>query len=135
MCPKNETADLINAHILQNVFGTSKFYTSVGDAVHIENEGGATKLLYPSKYLNSMNIPGIPPHKLKVKIGVPVVLFLNLNLIGGLCNGTRMIVNQLLTRVIEKKIITGTRIGEKVFLPQIVLTVKEEKILFVFKRK
>ena len=63
------------------------------------------------------------------------MLLRNLNLTGGLCNGTRIIVTQLLSHVIETKIITRTRIGEKVFLPRIVLTDKDEKMPFVFKRK
>ena len=88
-----------------------KFYTSVDDAVPLGNDGGATELLYPLEYLNSINLPGIPPHRLEVKIGVPVMLLRNLNLTGGLCNGTRMIVKQLLSRVIETKIINDTRIG------------------------
>lgn len=135
VCPKNETTDLINAQILEKIPGNSYIYTSVDEAVPIGNDGGATELLYPIEYLNSMKFPGIPPHEFHVKIGCPVMLLRNLNLAGGLCNGTRMIISQLLTRVIEAKIITGTRIGQKVFLPRILLTVKEEKMPFTFKRK
>ena len=125
VCPKNETADQLNAQILETISGTSHFYTSVDEAVPIGNDGGATELLYPLEYLNSMKFPGISPHKLEIKIGVPVMLLRNLNLTGG----------QMLTRVIEAKIITGTRVGQKVFLPRILLTVKEETMPFVFKRK
>ena len=62
------------------------------------------------------------------------MLLRNLNLTRSLCNGTRMLISQLLTRVIEAKIIIGTRVSEKFVLPRIVLTVKEEKMQFVFKR-
>ncbi|GJY43869.1 DNA helicase [Tanacetum coccineum] len=39
---------------------------------------------------------------------------INLNLAGGLCNGTRMIVTQLMSKFIEVQIITRTRVGEKI---------------------
>lgn len=41
-----------------------------------------------------------------------------------------MIVTQLLTKIVEAKIITGTRIAQKVFLPRITLTSKDEKLPF-----
>ncbi|PWA98889.1 DNA helicase [Artemisia annua] len=135
VCPKNETADLINAQILDKVSGPSQFYLSVDEAVPVGNDGGASELLYPIEYLNSMKFPGIPPHRLEMKIGSPVMLLRNLNLTGGLCNGTRMIISQLLSKVIEAKIISGVRIGQKVFLPRIILSVKEENMPFTFKRK
>ena len=99
------------------------------------NDGGATELLYPPEYLNSMDFPSMPQHLLSLKIGTPIMLLRNLNLIGGLCNGTRLIVTQLLQRVIEAKIITGTRVSQKVFLPRIVLTHNDDTIPFTFKRK
>lgn len=98
VCPKNDTNDIINARILQQVSGTSEFYTSVDNAIPIRNDEAATKLLYPDDYLNSMNFSRIPLHSLEVKIGVPIMPMRNLNLTGGLCNGTRMIVTKLLTR-------------------------------------
>ncbi|TVU21884.1 hypothetical protein EJB05_31555, partial [Eragrostis curvula] len=44
---------------------------------------------------------GIPPHKLVLKVGAPVMLLRNLNQSAGLCNGTRLIITQLGDRVIE----------------------------------
>lgn len=63
------------------------------------------------------------------------MLLRNLNLAGGLCNGTRMIVTQMLTKIIEARIVTGTRMSEKVFIPRILLIEKDEKLPFIFKRK
>ncbi|GJU46218.1 putative ribonuclease H-like domain-containing protein [Tanacetum coccineum] len=99
------------------------------------NDGGETELLYPSEYLNSLHLTGFPPHRLELKVGAPIILLRNLNLIGGLCNGTRMIVTQLLTNVIEARIITGTRIMEKVFIPRIPLINRDLQMPFNFKRK
>ena len=63
------------------------------------------------------------------------MLLRNLNLAGGLCNGTRMIVTKIYSKHIEAKIITGIRMSEKVYLPRIVLVNKDENLPFIFKRK
>ena len=39
--------------------------------------------------LNSFNVPGNPPHKLKLKEGAVVTVMRNLSMEGGLVNGTR----------------------------------------------
>ena len=92
-------------------------------------------MLYPPEYLNTFKFPGLPPHKLQLKVGVPIMLLRNVNLEGGLCNGTRMIVTNLMSKVIEAEIITGTRIGERVYIPRIPLTHKDPNYPFIFKRK
>ncbi|XP_071739259.1 uncharacterized protein [Rutidosis leptorrhynchoides] len=111
VCPKNETVDTINNMILKNIEGLQKNYTSCDTATPYSSDGGQTELLYPTEYLNSQNFPGLPPHELCLKIGVLIILLQNLNVVGGLCNGTRMIVTQLLSNLIEGEIITGTRVG------------------------
>ena len=45
-----------------------------------------------------------------------------------------MIVTHLMSRLIEAQIITGTRVGEKVFIHRISLVHKDPNIPFVFKR-
>nr|GEX59345.1 DNA helicase [Tanacetum cinerariifolium] len=104
-------------------------------AVPHGNDGGETELLYHAEYLNSLNFVGFPPHRLELKVGAPIILIRNLNISGGLCNGTRLIVTQLLSKVIEARIITGTRISEKVFLPHISLINRDLQLPFIFKRK
>jgi ATP-dependent DNA helicase PIF1 len=135
VCPKNETADVINATILDMLHGQTFSFLSYDEAVPKTNDGGATELLYPAEYLNTLSFSGMPPHDLKLKIGAPIIMLRNINIGGGLCNGTRMIVTKIYTKLIEAKIITGRRMTEKVFIPRIVLINKDEKLPFVFKRK
>ncbi|KAL4578339.1 hypothetical protein LXL04_014460 [Taraxacum kok-saghyz] len=116
VCPMNETTDLINDYVLSMNSSDITTYISSDEAIPLQNDQGAAEMLYPIDYLNTMNFPGLPPHKLQLKIGAPIILLRNLNIVGGLCNGTRMIVTQLLSKIIEAEIITGTRIGEKIFL-------------------
>ena len=77
----------------------------------------------------------MPPHELKIKIGAPIMLLRNLNLGGGLCNCTRMIVTQVFTWLIQAKIVTGTRMSETVYVPRILLINRDKTLPFIFKRK
>ncbi|GJS92890.1 DNA helicase [Tanacetum coccineum] len=135
VCPKNEDADMINAEILTLVNQQQHVYLSYDEAVPYGNDGGETELLYPAEYLNSLNFLGFPPHRLELKVGAPIILLRNLNISGGLCNRTRLIVTQLLSKVIEARIITGTRISEIFFLPRIPLINRDLQLPFIFKRK
>ena len=48
------------------------------------------RTLYPQEYLNSLNLSGLPPHKLNLKIGIPIMLLRNVDPQRGHCNGTRV---------------------------------------------
>jgi ATP-dependent DNA helicase PIF1 len=47
---------------------------------------------YPFKFLNTLEVSGMPSHKLLLKIGAPVILLRNLDPLVGLCNGTCLII-------------------------------------------
>nr|GEX32834.1 DNA helicase [Tanacetum cinerariifolium] len=135
ICPKNEFEDMINAKVLSLLDEPTRVYLSSDQATPHGDDRGETELLYPNEYLNSLNFAGLPPHRLELKVGAPIILLRNLNLENGLCNGTRMIITQLLGKVIEAQIITGTRVSKKVFLSRISLINRDLQMPFVFKRK
>ncbi|GJZ67944.1 DNA helicase [Tanacetum coccineum] len=135
VCPKNVTTNVVNAKILSSIEGQSKTYLSNDEAISLGEETSETEFLYPIEYLNTMTFPELPPRELELKVGSPIMLLRNVNLSGGLCNGTRMIVRSLMSKLIEAQIITGTRIGEKVFIHKIPLTHKDPNLSFTFKRK
>ena len=135
VCPKNETADIINEKVLSSIKGETTTYISSDEAIPLGKEGAATEMLYPPEYLNTLKFPSLPPNTLQLKIGAPIMLLRNVNLGGGLCNGTRMIVRNLMSKLIEAQIITGTRVGEKFYIPRIPLTHKDPNYPLTFKRK
>lgn len=53
----------------------------------------------------------MPPHRLALKVGVPVILLRNLDASSGLCNGTRLIIRRLARRLIVAEIVGGSHAG------------------------
>jgi len=65
-----------------------------------------------------LNLYGLPPHKLRLKLNAPIMLQRNLAA-PRLCNGTRLQINRLQSNVIEAEILTGCAQEEIVFIPRI----------------
>jgi hypothetical protein len=83
--------------------------------------------MYPIEFLNTLKFSGIPNHELKLKVELPVMLLRNINQAPCLFNGTRMMITQLGSKYIEAQIITGTNVGDKVCIPQIIMTPNDTK--------
>jgi len=60
--------------------------------------------------LNDIKCSGIPNHRIKLKVGVPIMLLRNIDQANGLCNGTRLQVNDLGKNVISATVITGKNV-------------------------
>jgi ATP-dependent DNA helicase PIF1 len=63
------------------------------------------------------------------------MLLRNLNQAEGLCNGTRLVIKVLGDMIIEGEIMTVTHKGKSVFIPRILLTLKNNKLPFVLQRQ
>lgn len=86
-------------------------------------------------FLNSINLPGLLPHKLLLKQNCLVILLRNLNPSEGLCNGTRLICCDFKKHVISYKIASDDFKDKHVFIPRIPLQSSEdEKMPVPFKR-
>nr|GEV89042.1 helitron helicase-like domain-containing protein [Tanacetum cinerariifolium] len=125
VCPKNDTVDAVNAKMLSLIEGQSRTYLSKDEVIPQGKETSETKMLYPMEYLNTITFLGFPPHELHLMVGSPIMLLRNVNLSASLCNGTRMIVTPLMSKLIEARIITGTRDDDKVFIHRILLMHKD----------
>jgi PIF1-like helicase len=55
--------------------------------------------IYPTEYLNTIDISNRPPHESNLEVGAPVILLWNLDPLLGTCNGTRMRVVNVSTRL------------------------------------
>ena len=82
---------------------------------------------YPIEYINSLQTSGIPPHRLILKKNAVVMLLRNLNINGGLCNGTRLIIQEVINnRLIKAKIANGQGKGRTVLIPKIMMQPADE---------
>lgn len=74
------------------------------------------------QFLSSLNPSGLPPYKLNLKIGAPMILMTNLNA-PKLCNDTRLRIVTMSRNMIEAKILSGS--GQVVFIPRISIITNE----------
>jgi len=97
LCPRNAEVDEVNALIIQDFPGDVTAFHSV-DSASSANEDLED---YPVEYLNSLDMSGMPPSHLHLKIGVPLLLLRNLDQAQGLCNGTRLRLLKIFNRVLQ----------------------------------
>lgn len=113
LSPRNDTVNEINDFIMQKVPGQIKHYKSIDTVSNIENT-----VHYPQEFFNSLNPSGLPPHKLMLKIGIPIMLLRNLYP-PNMCNGTRLLIKDLRDNVIVAVIHTGPATGILAHIPRI----------------
>nr|GEV32940.1 DNA helicase [Tanacetum cinerariifolium] len=78
VCPKNDTTDIINNKIMSLLPGRAYTYLSYDEAIPHGHERGEVELLYRKEYLNTLSFPGLPLHRLELKIGTPIMLLRNI---------------------------------------------------------
>ncbi|CAN1799532.1 ATP-dependent DNA helicase PIF1 [Linum perenne] len=118
LAPFHEIVSQINSLMLDQFPGEEMCYYS-SDTIQSDNVQASTlKPEFPTEFLNSLDTGNFLAHELKLKVGVPVILLRNLDQTSGLCNGTRLVIKTMGTWFIEVEILTGTHIGERVYLPR-----------------
>lgn len=113
LAPKNSEVNELNAEIQRQIAGELVTYKSVDTVTNPDDV-----VNYPTEFLNSLDLPGVPPHILQLKVGSPIIMLRNINQ-PKLCNGTRLAVKRLMNNVIEATILTGKFKGEDVLIPRI----------------
>ena len=130
--PLNLNAAFINGLCLQKLPGDTKVDLSADKIMESDHQED-----FPVELLHTISVSGLPNHELELKVGCPVILIRNLQ--GGpnnsLRNGTRMIVIQMMERVIECEIAVGAQKGLRVFLPRIPMTDKSSEFPFTLVRR
>jgi ATP-dependent DNA helicase PIF1 len=95
---------------------------------------GEQTRVYPTKFLNSLNMSRVPPHTLTLQEGCPVIL--PRNMLGGLTNGTRFIVVKLMQHIIDVEIAIGLNKGKRIFIPRLSITPSDtERMSFTLSRR
>ena len=73
LTPKNDQAAAINDILLKCFQSDEVTYESIDTATNVDEA-----VNYPVEFLNSINPPGLPYHKLTLRVGTPVMLLRNL---------------------------------------------------------
>lgn len=135
LTPTNQTVGTVNSVIVDKIPGEIASYFSIDTAEDFPGTESQQLASFPPEYLNSISIPGLPLHELKLKVGVVVMLMRNLNQTLGLCNGTRMMVTKCLQHCVECEVIAGQFKGTKHFIPRMELAPTETRLPFKLCRK
>ncbi len=130
ICPTNKDAAEVNDILLNKLTGQQKVYLSCDK---VRNDEEAHK--FPTEFLNSISLPSMPPHKLVLKPGAPIMLIRNLNPSKGHVNGARYYVKAMKSRVIHAQLATGAHKGEDLLIPRIFFHPRDKSIPFEMERR
>ena len=131
LCPLNADVDEVNEAAIQMLQGESHELCS---SDILKNDKDQDQV--PIEFLNSIQLNGFPPHLLSVKEGCPLILLRNLDSKNGLCNGTKLVlINIVSLYAIRVRIVSGSHAGTEVILPRINFTSGERDFPFIFTRR
>ncbi|CAK1579260.1 unnamed protein product [Parnassius mnemosyne] len=84
MLQNDQCGDIFSKQLIDidDIPGEMRTYKSIDTATNEDNV-----VNYPAEFLNSLDLPGLPPHNLQV--GSVVIMLQNINQ-PQLCNGTRL---------------------------------------------
>jgi ATP-dependent DNA helicase PIF1 len=130
LAPTNTHVHSIN-RLVGNRFQTQRrSYLSADSIVD-----AAQARLFPDEFLHSLDVSGMPPHDLNLKVGYQVMLLRNIAPEKGLCNGTRLVITKLRPHVVEAQIAIGAFRGEAVFIPRIIMDSSKNLLPFQLRRR
>jgi ATP-dependent DNA helicase PIF1 len=135
LAPTLDVVQQVNDHVLSIMPGDSKEYLSCDAVCKGDGDAGIDQRWITTEFLNDIKCSGMPNHKLILKVEVSVMLLRNIDVSSGLCNGTRLIVNHLGTNIIGVVVVTGTNIGDKVFIPRMNLIPSDANVYVSFQRR
>ena len=88
---------------------------------------------FPTEFLNSLKVSGLPPHLLLLKVGEPVIILRSLDP-PRVTNGTRCVITKLSANTIEAKISHGGYADYNIIIPRIPLIPSNSMLPFEFRR-
>ena len=114
----NEIVNEVNNELVRRIPGELHTLTSVDTVGDMDDQTA-----FPTEFLNTLCLSGMPEHELLLKINSIVILLRNMDIKGGHCNGTRYLVKHIGEyRLVLHKLDAGPDDKDRVLiLPQIPL--------------
>jgi len=125
----------INDYLVDLIPCEERDYLSYDSPLSQNKDSDVIYDVHTPEFLHTIIASGLPNHKLRLMVAVPVMLLRNIDQRLGLCNGTRLIITIMGKYVLEGNVISGSNIGEKVFIPRPSLTPSNVRIPFKVQRK
>ncbi|KAL3121265.1 hypothetical protein niasHT_008247 [Heterodera trifolii] len=121
LCPTNNDVQHINEVALGRMSGCGREFLSIDEPLEPNEEMHNFRTDFNMETVHNEMPSGMPPHKLTIKVGTPVMLIRNLDVTQGLCNGTRLQVMRTSENNLFCRILTGPRAGAQniIAIPQI----------------
>jgi hypothetical protein len=136
---RNYDVDDINIRVLNMFPGEESLMLSadkvVEDELDVALAGGNEEMIYTPEFLQAVSIPGFPLAKLRLKVGVPVMVLRNLDPSSGICNGTRLLLTRILPRILEGIVMGGNHNGQRVYIPRITFISNKDDLPFILSRR
>ncbi|KAF8111952.1 hypothetical protein N665_0070s0022, partial [Sinapis alba] len=126
--------EVINDYMLDRLKDEERIYLR-SDSVDPSDLKSKDDYVFSPEFLNSIKVAGLPNHALRLRIGTPVMILRNVDHTEGLCNGTRLQITQLANHIIGEKFITGTRVGEKVWIHRLLIEPSDASLSFKMRRR
>ncbi|KAL7138086.1 hypothetical protein ABFS83_10G139200 [Erythranthe nasuta] len=124
LAPTNESVGFVNDHFLSIITGEEKVYFSFNSMCKEQLLSDVNAEIYSPEFLNTISCSGIPPHKLTLKRGVPVMLIIYID----------QVIN-MRKHVLNCRIISGKHVGDMLFIPRMTLVPSNSALLIKFQRR
>lgn len=108
--------------------------TYIAKHEHLEGTPPAARVLLTEDLMMLHQEKSVPPSQLRFRRGMCVMLIRNLNVIRGLCNGSRLIILQHSRRELYVRVLNATSESEYASIPRIWLQSDAEHSVYPFKR-
>ena len=114
LAPRFDDVHKVNEMLIGQLLGEDKIYLSSESICKHEKNFKMLAELYITEIFNSIKGSGSPYHRIRLKVGSPVMLLRNIDKPLGPCNGIRLIVSKHDKHVIEVIPLVGRSARQKI---------------------
>ena len=105
LAPRNADVSQINQLLLDRMAGDAVQYVAADALLHEAGADPDDHQDVPPEVIRQNEPSSLPPGELNLKTGCPVILLRNLSPSQGLCNGTRLVITKMSSRILEANVI------------------------------